>query len=384
MPESRLEFCYVGDIMSSVMMSILPYANRNIYELVAYRPGKPIEETARELGMNPADIVKLASNENSLGPSPLAVQAMQQAVAGAHIYPDGASFALRTKLAQKHGVSFEQTMCGAGSSEIIELLGHAFLNPGAEVIAADYAFAMYSIVARMFNATYVSIPNKADWTHDLQAMLAAITPQTRLVFITNPTNPVGSMVGQEEVDAFMAAVPPHVVVVFDEAYMDFAEHQVDTFKYVREGRPVAVLRTFSKAYGLAGVRVGYAITSVEIADLLNKARSPFNVNLPAQVGALAALDDAEHLQRSVQMVNEGRRQYSEAFNAMGVEYVPSHTNFILANVGDGAAVYDAALARGVIMRPMGGYGLPEYIRITIGTEQENARCLQVLRDILTK
>ncbi|MBQ8516925.1 MAG: histidinol-phosphate transaminase [Akkermansia sp.] len=363
-------------------MSILAYANQNVWELVAYKPGKPIEETARELGMAPEDIVKLASNENSLGPSPRAQEAMQKAVAGVHIYPDGASFSLRSRLAADYGVSFEQTAVGNGSSELIELLGHAFLKPGTEVVAAEYSFAMYSIVAKLFGAEYVAVPNKPDWTHDLQGMLHAITPQTRLVFITNPTNPVGTMVGQEEVDAFMAAVPEHVTVVFDEAYMEFAAEQVDTAKYVRAGRNVAVLRTFSKAYGLAGVRVGYAITSAEIAGLINKARSPFNVNLIAQVGALAALDDTEHLRRSVEMVNAGRSRYYAAFDALGVEYVPCHTNFILVRVGNGARVYADALARGVITRPMGGYGLPEYIRITIGNESENEKCLAVLRELL--
>lgn len=363
-------------------MTILPYANQNVWELVAYKPGKPIEETARELGMDAEDIVKLASNENSLGPSPKALAAMQGVLAGVHIYPDGASYALRSRLAADYGVAFEQTAVGNGSSELIELLGHAFLRPGTEVVAAEYSFAMYSIVARLFGATYVAVPNKADWTHDLQAMLRAITPQTRLVFITNPTNPVGTMVGREEIEAFMAAVPEHVTVVFDEAYMEFAAEPVDTACYVRQGRSVAVLRTFSKAYGLAGVRVGYAITTAEIAALMNKARSPFNVNLPAQVGALAALDDTEHLQRSVEMVNRGRAQYYAAFESMGLAYVPCHTNFILVRVGDGAGVYAEALARGVITRPMGGYGLPEYIRITIGNEAENTRCIAVLRELL--
>lgn len=362
-------------------MSIISFANQNVCELVAYQPGKPIEETARELGMRPEDFVKLASNENALGASPKAVEAMQQALGGVNIYPDGASFALRSRLAAEYGVSFGQTAVGNGSSELIELLGHAFLRPGTEVVAADYSFAMYSIVAKLFGAQYTSVPNKDRWTHDLQGMLKAIGPETRLVFITNPTNPVGTMVGQDEVDAFMAAVPEHVVVVFDEAYMEFAAQQVDTVKYVKAGRQVAVLRTFSKAYGLAGTRVGYAITSPEIADLLNKARSPFNVNLLAQVGALASLDDADFLARSVAMVNEGRTQYEQAFTEWGWEYVPSHTNFILVRVGDGKHVFAEALRRGVILRPMNAYGLPEYVRITIGLPAENAKCLAVLREI---
>lgn len=365
-------------------MSIISYANQNVYELVAYQPGKPIEETARELGLRPEEIVKLASNENSLGPSPKAVSAMQQAAAGIHIYPDGASFALRSRLAAEHGVDFSNTAVANGSSELIELLGHAFLRPGTEVIAADYAFTLYPIVARLMGARYISVPNRDSWIHDLDAMLAAITPDTRLIFITNPTNPVGSMVSQEELESFMARVPEHVVVAIDEAYIEFAGLQTDSMKFVKEGRNVAVLRTFSKAYGLAGARCGYAITTPEIADLLNKARSPFNVNSFAQLGALAALDDKEHIARSVQMVNEGRRAYEEFFDGLGLEYVPSHTNFILVNVGDGVGVFRAALSQGVIMRPMAAYGLHEFIRITIGNEQENARCIEVLRKILQK
>lgn len=365
-------------------MSILPFANQNVYELVAYQPGKPVEETARELGLRPEDIVKLASNENSLGPSPLAVQAMQQAAAGSHIYPDGASFALRSKVAALHGVEFANTVAANGSSELIELLGHAFLRPGAAVVAADYSFTLYSIVARLLGADYISVPNRDGWTHDLEAMLAAITPETRLVFITNPTNPVGTMVGQAELENFMARVPEHVVVVIDEAYIEFAGEPTDSVSFVKQGKNIAVLRTFSKAYGLAGARCGYAITTPEIADLLNKARSPFNVNLFAQVGALAALDDHEHIARSVAMVNRGRRQYVEFFEEMQLEYVPSHTNFILVDVGDGVDVFRKALAQGVIMRPMAAYGLKRHIRITIGNVRENARCIEVLKQILSK
>ena len=365
-------------------MSISPYINRNVQELVAYQPGKPISETARELGLNPAQIVKLASNENSLGPSPMAVQAMLDAASGMHIYPDGASFELRSKIAARHGVAFNQTAVGNGSSELIELLCHACLRPGLELVAAQYSFAMYSLMCKLFDATYVEVPNKADWSHDLQGMLAAITPQTRLVFITNPTNPLGTMVGQAEMDAFMAAVPEHVIVAFDEAYIEFAGEKTDCLKYVREGRNVVALRTFSKAYGLAGARVGYAVTTPEIADLLNKARSPFNVNLMAQVAACAALEDAENLARSVEMVKAGREQFYEALLTWGIPYIPSHGNFIMVKVGQGKAVYEEMLARGVILRPMGGYGLPEYVRITVGNKEENKRCLAALQEVLNK
>ncbi len=365
-------------------MSITPYANQNVLGLVAYQPGKPIEETARELGMKPDDIVKLASNENSYGPSPRAIEAMQQAASQAHIYPDGASFALRSRLAADFGVAFEQTVAGSGSSELIELLCHAVLNPQVELVAARHSFAMYSLMATLFGARYVEVENKPDWSHDLMGMLRAITPQTRLVFITNPTNPVGTMVYQEELDAFMKRVPEHVIVAFDEAYIDFAELKPDTLRYVKQGRNVIILRTFSKAYGLAGLRVGYGITTPSIADLLNKARSPFNVNSMAQAASLAALDDCEHLANSVQMVREGRLQYEVAFRAWGIDFVPSHTNFILARVGQGRECFEKCLEQGVILRPMGAYGLPEYIRITIGSPAENARCLAVLKDVLGK
>lgn len=365
-------------------MSILPWINKNVHELVAYQPGKPIEETARELGMRPEDIVKLASNENALGPSPHAVQAMQNAAAHVHLYPDGASFDLRSKIAERFGVRFEQTVVGSGSSEIIELLCHACLNPEAELIAAKYSFTMYPLMCKLFNCKFVEVENKEDWSHDLQGMLRAITPQTRLIFITNPTNPVGTMVYQEEMDAFMEQVPDHVIVAFDEAYIDFAETQPDSLRYVKQGKNVVVMRTFSKAYGLAGVRAGFAISSPEIADLLNKARSPFNMNSVAQAGAVAALDDQEHIARSVQMVRQGRQQYYAAFDAWGVSYIPTHANFLLVKVGEGRRVFQECLKRGVILRPMDGYGLLDYIRITIGTAEENARCIEALRAVLGK
>ena len=361
---------------------ITHYANPYVLDLVAYQPGKPIEETARELGLDPAAIVKLASNENSLGPSPKAVQAMQQAAAGVHIYPDGASFTLRSKLAAMHGVTFEQTAVGSGSSELIELLCHACLHEGIELIAAKHGFSMYPIMCKLFGARYVEVDNKPDWSHDLAAMLRAITPQTRLLFVTNPTNPLGTMVFQEELDAFMAQVPEHVIVVFDEAYIDFAEQKPDTLKYVHQGKNVAILRTFSKAYGLAGLRAGYAITTPAIADLLNKARTPFNMNLMAQVATVAALDDEQHLAASVRMVNEGKQQYYTAFDSWGIPYIPSHGNFILVKTGQGRKVFNACLQQGVILRHMDGYGLPDYIRITVGTAAENARCLEVLRNVL--
>lgn len=369
---------------AQTMSNIAQYANQYVLDLVAYQPGKPIEETARELGMDPADIVKLASNENSLGPSPKAVEAMVKTAAGVHIYPDGASFNLRSKIAARFGVEFNQTVVGSGSSELIELLCHACLHEGIELIAAKHSFSMYPIMCKLFGAKYVEAPIKPDFSSDLQAILAAITPQTRLVFITNPANPLGTVVTQAEMDSFMEQVPEHVIVAFDEAYIDFADNKPDTLKYVKQGKNVILLRTFSKAYGLAGLRAGYGVTIPEIADLLNKARTPFNMNLMSQAAAAAALDDEEHLAKSVDMVNRGKEQYYSAFKSWGIEYVPSQANFILVKTGQGRKVFNDALSKGVILRHMDGYGLPEYVRITVGTERENARCLEVLAELLGK
>ena len=364
------------------VMSIETFANQHILDLVAYKPGKPIDETARELGLEPDQIVKLASNENPLGPSPKAQEAIARIASGVHIYPDGASFNLRNALASNLGVDFDQTVVGAGSSEIIELLCHALLNPESEVIAAKHAFSMYPIMAKVFGAKYVEIDNKGDWTHDLQAMLDAVTPQTRIIFITNPTNPLGTVVSQEEIDDFMSKVPDHVVVAFDEAYHEFATNPAETIKYVRDGRNVIVLRTFSKVYGLAGLRVGYGLAPTQITGMLHKVRTPFNLNLVAQEAAFAALKDEEHLSKTVENNRVGLEFFAKAFDRMGLEYIPSQGNFILVKVGDGVAVFKKMLQQGIITRDQSSYGLPEWVRISIGTPEENARCLKVLESVM--
>lgn len=363
-------------------MSIESFANQHVLELVAYQPGKPIEETARELGLDPHDIVKLASNENPLGPSPKAVEAVARAAAGVNIYPDGAAFRLRSAIAEFCGVEFDQTVVGTGSSEVIELMCHALLNPQAEVVAARHAFSMYPVMSQLFGSTYVEVPNKPDWTHDLNGFLAAVTDRTRIIFITNPTNPVGTVVTQQEIDEFMDKVPEHVLVCFDEAYREFSDNPPDTLKFVREGRNVIVLRTFSKAYGLAGLRVGYGVAPEHVTGMLHKARAPFNLHVLAQEAALAALADAEHVRRTVENNAAGMRFYEDAFREMGLEWIPSQGNFILVKVGQGRKVFNDMLARGVIVRAQDGYGLPEWIRISIGTPAENARCLEVLREVL--
>ncbi|MEO0018391.1 MAG: hypothetical protein RLZZ522_1674 [Verrucomicrobiota bacterium] len=362
-------------------MTLESYANRFVCDLVAYEPGKPIDETARELGLDPASIVKLASNENPLGPSPRAKAAMAAALDEAHIYPDGGGYRLRAAIAGKLGLDLEHVILGNGSNEIIELLCHTFLNRDTELIAAEHAFVVYKLMATLFGAGYVEIPDPG-FVHDLEAMADAITPRTRLVFIANPNNPTGTMVGQAAIDRFMARVPEHVVVAFDEAYFEFLEVPLDTLKFVREGRNVCVLRTCSKIHGLAGLRVGYGLASKPVAALLQKARQPFNVNAIAQAGALAALEDAEHVAATRAMNREGLAFYEAAFAARGLHYVPSVANFLLVEVGDGNRVFAEMLKHGVIVRAMSSYKLPGWVRISIGTPAQNLRCLAVLDAVL--
>ncbi len=363
-------------------MSITQYANRFVCDLLAYEPGKPVSETARELGFAPSEIVKLASNENPLGPSPLAKEAIRAAIDDAHIYPDGGAYALRSAIATRHQLDLQNVVVGNGSNEIIELLCHSFLNRGASLIAAEHAFVVYKLMATLFGANYIEVPDPG-FVHDLDAMAAAITPETRLLFIANPNNPTGTMVGEAEIDRFMAKVPDHVVVVFDEAYFEFLDTPPDTLRYVREGRNVCVLRTFSKIHGLAALRVGYGLASNELAAVLQKARQPFNVNALAQAAALAAIEDEAHVTRTIEVNREGLRFYEHAFSERGIEFVPSHANFILAKVGDGDHMFSEMLQRGVIVRAMRGYKLPDYVRISIGTERENQRCMEVFDEVMS-
>lgn len=364
-------------------MAIDSYANRFVCDLVAYEPGKPIDETARELGLNAADIVKVASNENPLGPSPKAKQAMIAALDDAHIYPDGGGYRLRTAIAEKLGVERDNVVLGNGSNEIIELLCHSFLNKDAELIAAKHAFVVYKLMATLFGAKYVEVDDP-NFVHDLDAMADAITPNTRLVFIANPNNPTGTVVDEAAIDRFMARVPEHVVVCFDEAYFEFWPEAPNTLKYVKEGRNVCILRTCSKIHGLAALRVGYGLASKPLAAILQKARQPFNVNSIAQAGALAALTDDEHVTKTRAINDAGLKFYEEAFAKRGLEFVPSVANFILVNVGDGDRVFADMLKQGVIVRAMRGYKLPGWVRISIGTPEQNTRCLAVLDLVLGK
>src|SRR4051795_8221133 len=299
------------------MSSTWDLANPQLRDLPVYEPGKPIEETARELGAQAHEIIKLASNENPLGPSPKAIAAMQAALNSANLYPDGGGFYLREALAAKLGVGLDNLILGAGSNEIIEFFGHAFLDRDDEIVTSEHAFVVYKLVAAVFGARTIEVPSP-DMGHDLHGILAAITPKTRLIFIANPNNPTGTLVAQEQIDRFMERVPPHVVVVFDEAYHEYLDDPPDTLRFVREGRNVALLRTFSKIQGLANLRVGYGIARPELIQVLHKTRQPFNVSGLSQVAALAALEDQEHVRKTKQLTDQGREYLQNEFAAMGL------------------------------------------------------------------
>ncbi len=352
--------------------------------LIPYSPGKPIEEVERELGI--AESVKLASNENPLGPSPLALRAAQDALQGIHRYPDGGGHRLRHALAKHWGVSAELVILGNGSNELLELAGRCFLMPGSEVVYAAQAFIIYDMVAQLTGATKVVVSLK-DFTHDLDAMHASISSRTKVVFVGNPNNPTGTAVPARAMEAFLASVPPEVLVILDEAYYEFLPPDLtpDALRFVREGRLLLVLRTFSKIYGLAGLRIGYGIGPAPLIALLNRAREPFNTNSLAQAAATAALGDVEHVARTQDVTEGGRKFLTEQARGLGLPVVPSVANFVLVDVGrPGPATADALLRHGVIVRPMAGYGFPTHLRITIGTPPENERCLAALKAVLGK
>lgn len=364
--------------------SIWQYANPQLRELVSYEPGKPVEDVAREVGLKPSDIIKLASNENPLGPSPKALEAMHKAVERANFYPDGGGYYLREAIAKKFGLERGNVILGCGSNEIIEFVGHAFLQPGDEVITADHAFAVYKLMAQLFGAVTVEVP-EINFGHDLEAMADAITPRTKEIFIANPNNPTGTLVGQEEIDRFMKRVPENVVVVFDEAYYEFLKEPTDTLKYVREGRPnVIVLRTFSKIQGLANLRIGYGLAAPELIDVLQKTRQPFNASGIAQEAALAGLADEEHQQKTRELTWEGRDYLQREFAAMGLDFVPSYANFVLVKVGNGTDVFKKLMKTGIIIRDMTSYKLPEWVRVSVGTMAQNERFIEELKKVLGK
>jgi histidinol-phosphate aminotransferase len=350
-----------------------------IRALEPYQPGKPAEELDRELGITGS--LKLASNESPLGPSPRAVAAMQAELARVHRYPDGASFELRRKLAGRLGVAEEQLVFGAGADEILELLAKVLLGPGDECVFAWPSFAMYPIVVRGMGATPVAVPLDAALVHDLDAMALAVNPRTRLAFVCNPNNPTGTSVGREALDRFAERLPAECVLAIDEAYVDFARRPdfPDALAWVRRRPGTIALRTFSKAWGLAGLRVGYGVADPELAGYLQRARHPFNVNRLAEVAATAALDDDAYRERLLRLNAEGIAYLTRELRSLGFEVWPSDANFVLAR--GPAGVVPALLREGVIVRPLAGFGLAEHLRITVGLPEENERLVKALRRI---
>jgi histidinol-phosphate aminotransferase len=349
----------------------------HIRSLDPYQPGKPVEELERELGIEGS--IKLASNENPLGPSPRAVAAIREAVSGIHRYPDGASFSLRAKLAERLQIGQEQLVFGAGADEVLELLVKVLVGPGDEVVYAWPSFAMYPIVVQGMGAKPVAVPLDRDLVHDLPAMAKAVTPRTRLVFVCNPNNPTGTSVGAESFDRFAEALPATAVLAVDEAYVDFANRNdlPDSLAWVRRRPGTIALRTFSKIYGLAGLRIGYGVADPELAGYLQRARHPFNVSRLAEAAALAAIDDDEHAERSRRLNREGLAYLRRELAVLGIETWPSDANFVLARTGPEA--HERLLYEGVIVRPLAGLGMPEHVRISVGLPEENERMVKTLR-----
>jgi histidinol-phosphate aminotransferase len=359
-----------------------------IRAIAPYQAGKPISETAREFGLEEASIVKLASNENPFGVPESARAAMAAAAAELGRYPDANGFELKAALARRYAVPAEWITLGNGSNDILEIAAHAFVKAGESVVFSQYAFAIYALAAQGVGARGIAAPARG-YGHDLDAMLAAIEADTRLVYIANPNNPTGTFIPAAQIAAFLGKVPAHVVVVLDEAYNEYldAQDQFESADWVRTYPNLIVSRTFSKAYGLAGLRVGFAIAQPAVTDLMNRVRQPFNVNSLAQAAAIAALNDKAFLDKGAENNRAGYRQLTAAFDELGLEYVPSHGNFVLVKVGEddgaGARVNVALLRQGVIVRPVGAYGLPQWLRISIGLPEENAAFIEALKKSLS-
>ena len=343
-----------------------------------YEPGRPIEDVARDLGLDPATIIKLASNENPFGPSPRAVEAATRALAQGQLYPDGACIALRQKLSSRHGLAPDQFICGNGSNEIIELVCHAFLGPGDDAVMGEMAFVVYKLVTQVFGARAIEVPLE-NFRHDLKAMARAVTPRTKIVFVASPNNPTGAVNSEADLLAFARSLPGHAILVYDEAYADYVENPPDLRPLIAEGRHVICLRTFSKIYGLASLRVGYGYSSPGMVSLLNRIRQPFNVNAIGQAAAIAALDDTEFAAECARRNRSGLARLEMGLLQLGLTFVPSSANFILVRVGDGARCFERLQRLGIVVRPLQVYKLPEWVRITVGTPAQNDRLLEALR-----
>jgi histidinol-phosphate aminotransferase len=359
-----------------------PAPRRHIPSIAPYVAGKPIEEVQREYGL--AGVIKLASNENPLGPSPRAVQAMRAAAAEMHLYPDGDGYYLKQALARKHKVPMERIVLANGSDEITDMIATAYLAPANNVIVSEHDFVSYKLAAQMIGAKVKEIPLK-NWRPDLAAMLRAIDARTKLLCVANPGNPIGTMVTRRELEPFLRKVPPRVLVLLDEAYSEYvaARSYPNGLRYLRSHANLIVTRTFSKAYGLAGLRIGYGFAHPEIVLNFDRVRPPFNTSRMAQMAAAAALGDAAHVRRSARNNSREMKRLEAAFRSLGLEWVPSVANFILFDTRrPGAAVTESLLRQGVIVRPMGGYGLPRHVRVTIGTPAENRRFVSALKRTL--
>ena len=365
-------------------MSISDFAPPYVRSIAAYQPGKPISELAREMGLDEASIVKLASNENPLGVSPLAQKAIRAVLEDLSRYPDGNGFELKQALERRYGVGAEGIVLGNGSNDVLDLAARAFLTPRDEAIYSQHAFAVYPLAIQAIGARGIEVPAR-DYGHDLEAIAGAVSGRTRLVFIANPNNPTGTFVPWNAVESFIAGLPQAVLVVLDEAYNEYLPHAVrtDTVAWLRRFPNLVITRTFSKIYGLAGLRVGCALASREVADLMNRVREPFNVNSMALAAAAAAIDDNDFITRTYALNLAGMKQVTEGLTALGLEYIPSYGNFVSFRAPDAARVFQRLLEAGVIVRPIGGYGMPDHLRVSIGLESENARFLESLKEAVS-
>ena len=351
--------------------------------IAPYQPGKPVSELAREMGIPEESIVKLASNENPRGASPRAIAAMRIAIEETGRYPDGNGFALKDALSKRYGLTPDRIVLGNGSNDVLEMAARAFLAPGTSSVYSQHAFVVYSLATQAIGATGIVVPAR-DFGHDLDAMAKAVRSDTRVVFVANPNNPTGTWLTPQAVRAFLQKIPADVLVVLDEAYNEYldAEDRSDAVRWSDEFPNLVVSRTFSKAYGLAGLRVGYGFSHPRVVDLMNRVRQPFNVSDIAQAAATAALHDHEFVEQSTLLNKQGMKALTEGFRRLGLSWIPSHGNFVCVKVGEGAAVFQRLLRQGVIVRPVAAYVMPEYLRISIGTESENARFLAALETVL--
>ncbi|HUW28554.1 MAG TPA: histidinol-phosphate transaminase [Sulfuriferula sp.] len=364
-------------------MNLCDLSPQYVRAIAPYQPGKPIAEVARELGLAEHAIVKLASNENPLGPSPKALAAIDNALADIARYPDGSGFELKAALTRRLGVPADQIVLGNGSNDVLELVARAFLAPGASAIFSRHAFAIYALATQAVGAEGIETAAH-EYGHDLDAMLDAIRADTRVVFIANPNNPTGTWLSNPDLLAFLQRVPENVIVVLDEAYGEYLpqDKQSDALAWLQRFPNLVVSRTFSKAYGLAGLRVGYALASHMVADMMNRVRQPFNANSLALAAATAALDDADFIARSYALNQLGMRQITQGVLLMGLDYIPSFGNFLAIRIGNASAMYRRLLEKGVIVRPVGNYAMPEHLRVSIGLAAENTQFLQALESVL--